>query len=81
MLINIRYGFTLVRAVKRPLMDTGGLPWKERGLQPFAGCASPLLLGDGALVARHHTKKSSEVLREVSKTHRRLLALPLHCPG
>lgn len=48
------------------------------------GVASPLLatqhqliLGDDAFVAQHHQDKAHEELREMSKAHRRSLALPL----
>lgn len=34
-----------------------------------------LLLGDDAFVERHRQTKNPEALREVSKTHRRLVAL------
>jgi len=38
---------------------------------------SQLLLGDDAFVERHRQAKDTEVLREVSKAHRRSVALPL----
>ncbi|MEN8132933.1 MAG: addiction module toxin RelE, partial [Pseudomonadota bacterium] len=37
----------------------------------------PLLLGDEAFVERHRAKTKPQALREVSKAHRRSLALPL----
>ena len=36
-----------------------------------------LILGDDAFVAQHHQDKTREELRELSKAHRRSLALPL----
>ena len=44
---------------------------------PLKEARHQLLLGDDAFVERHRTKKKPEVLREVSKAHRRSLALSL----
>ncbi len=44
---------------------------------PLKDARHQLLLGDDAFVARHRTKTKPEELREVSKAHRRSLALSL----
>ncbi len=44
---------------------------------PLLATKHQLILGDEDFVARHHQNKAQEELRELSKAHRRSLALPL----
>ncbi len=59
------------QAYRAFVMEGKGLP------SPLLATKHQLILGDDAFVAQHHQNKTSDELRELSKAHRRSLALPL----
>ncbi|RLA44005.1 MAG: addiction module toxin RelE [Gammaproteobacteria bacterium] len=62
---------TAINAYKRFVLEGRGVD------SPLALTQHQLLLGDEAFVARHHQQDQPQVLRELSKAHRRTLAKPL----
>lgn len=60
-----------LKTYRQFVMEGRGLP------SPMLETRHQLLLGDDAFVERHRQTKNSEELREVSKAHRRTVALPL----
>lgn len=60
-----------IESYRRFVMEGKGLP------SPLDQTRHQLLLGDDAFVERHRQDKKPEELREISKAHRRSIALPL----